>query len=125
QEMVRLTVGTAADARLGELGQPNRQVEVGARIVDRPVTAVAVAALRQHDAAEVEAAVEALGRGRPVVVAEAEPPPPLGERGRRAGGQRGDEGGGNQLAHGPSLPPILPAVRWNQPNDPWSNATRS
>ena len=61
-EVVRLAVGLAADARLGQLREPDRQVDVGARIVDLQPPPSPSLALREHDPAEVERAVEALRR---------------------------------------------------------------
>jgi hypothetical protein len=61
-EVIRLARRIDADDRLGQLRKPDRQVDVGSRIVHRPAAAVAVAAAGKHHAAEVEGSVEALGR---------------------------------------------------------------
>ena len=46
-QVIRLAVGLSADARLGQLREADRQVDVGARIVDAPAAAVAVAGVAE------------------------------------------------------------------------------
>ena len=46
QQVLRHVVGVHADRRLRQLGEPNRQVLVGARVIDAPAAAVAVRRLR-------------------------------------------------------------------------------
>src|SRR5262245_20137474 len=79
-----------------ELRQPNGKIDVGAWIVDAPVGSIAVRALRKDNAAEIEAAVEALRRchsqRRPTVPETATA---LCERGSRRCEQRRKRGGGS------------------------------
>ena len=60
-EMIRIAVVTALhpDLRLGELGQPNREIDVGVGIVGAPAEAALLAAdAAIHQAAEMPRAVE-------------------------------------------------------------------
>jgi hypothetical protein len=61
--VIRFALRVGRDACFCELGQPDRQVDVRARVVDRPVRAEAVVRLAEHDAAEVERALKRVRRG--------------------------------------------------------------
>ena len=84
--MVRFPRLVLADMRLGELGQPQREVDVGARVIDAPPSAVALEGIAEDDAAEVKAAVEILRRRRTGAKAE-----PAASAKLRVGGDRGTE----------------------------------
>ena len=56
--VVGIVTGVETDVGLGEFREPDRQVHVGARIIHRPVGAVAVGVLTKRDPAELERAVE-------------------------------------------------------------------
>src|SRR5207244_9098464 len=71
QQVVRLVLRVEADVRLGQLGEADREVDVGARIVGAPAPIPAVGRLPVDDAAVMEAAVEILRLGN-VSGAEAE-----------------------------------------------------
>ena len=60
-EVVRVARRRPADRCLGEFGQPDREVDVGARPVHVPVAAVAARIVAEHDPAELEGAVEVGG----------------------------------------------------------------
>ena len=88
-EVIRLIVFGAADARLGELGQPDREVDLGVGIVGAPAeTALMRPHLPVHQAAELKRAVE-IGRlpehrrDAALAAAVAAAPSALGERRRR------------------------------------------
>ena len=66
-DVIRFLRAREADRGLGELRQPDRHVDVGARKVDAPAAAVAVAILPERDAAELPRAVEVFGNGGPDV----------------------------------------------------------
>ena len=59
-QMVGLALPIETDPRLGELRQANREVDVGARIVDEPPAAIPHVAVGERHPAEVERSVEAL-----------------------------------------------------------------
>src|SRR5262245_55919358 len=71
EQMFRFARLILADVGLGELGQTEREINVGARIIDAPASAVALEGIAKNDAAEVKAAVEILRRRG--TRAEAEP----------------------------------------------------
>ena len=65
EDVAGIAVDVAADARLGQLGEANGKIDVGARKVDfpRPAVVIAIRAVTEDDAAELERAVEILGGG--------------------------------------------------------------
>ncbi len=88
------------DADLGELGEPDAEVDVGARVVRAPALLLAAVA-REQDAAEVEAAGEGVGGGefwRRAAVEAA--PHPLGVDHRDAGAHDAED-----ACQGPDQPP--------------------
>ena len=58
-----LVFRVAAHGRRRELGEAERQVDVGARVIDAPAVAVAIGRVAEEDAAEQKVAVEVLWRG--------------------------------------------------------------
>jgi hypothetical protein len=65
-EVIGLSAVLTADARLGQLRQADGEVDVGTGIVGPPaLTAILPANLLVLQSAEVESAVEAVGRGEP------------------------------------------------------------
>ena len=52
-----------ADVGARQLGQANREVDVGARVIDAPVAAVTAEVAAERDAAEMEPAVEVFRLG--------------------------------------------------------------
>src|ERR1700704_757471 len=57
-DMLIAVFRVAADGRRGELREPERQVDVGSRVIDAPAVAVAVRGVPKEDAAEEKVAVE-------------------------------------------------------------------
>src|SRR5262245_53961857 len=71
EQMVRFSGLVLADMGLGELGKAKRKIDVRARVVDAPASAVALEGVAKDDAAEMKTSVEILRRGR--AGAEAKP----------------------------------------------------
>jgi hypothetical protein len=76
-----------ADRRLGQLGEPDRHIDVGARKIDAPPAAVAGAVRAECDAAELPRPVEVFGDRRP----HAEPAAPAAAPLRLAGSGDGEK----------------------------------
>ena len=107
--MVVAVTFVAGDGCLRQLGKPEGEVDVGARIIDAPVAAVAVRALAEDDAAEQKRAVVVVGghhphHGTSEPEATAAAPPLCARqagRGERRDHKRRDEAAAD--LHGPSL----------------------
>src|SRR5688572_30779127 len=64
-EVIRLAVAGLADAGLGQLGEPDREVDVGRGVIRPPALAACLTAIAViHAAAEIEVAVEAVSGGK-------------------------------------------------------------
>src|SRR4029450_6878107 len=86
--MLRFSRLVLADVGLGELRQAKRKIDIRARVIDAPASAVALEGIAKHDAAEVKASVEVLCRRRAGAEAESAAPTKL-----RVGGDCGAEHG--------------------------------